>query len=156
MSEREETSITELSYFDKLVLILKFKKGCLEAIFSYLSIIIIFSLVVSCPSVVIVLYFNGDSLLVIAGISLTIITAAVVWALLLRRILIDSKLKVNKRSNRNLVATYIKTKYACVLTPDSIAYFENVISSKDDKIESESQGNDPYDISVPTKFLTMV
>ena len=148
MSEREERSNRELSYFDKLVIILKFKKGCLEAIFSYLSVILIFSLVVSCPSVVIVLYFNNDSLLVIAGISLIIITAAVVWALLLRKILVDSF----RRSNRSLNVSF-NNKKDSVLTPEAIKFYENVIASKNEEIESKE--NDLYDISVPTKFLTM-
>ena len=152
MSEREERSITGLSYFDKLVLILKCKKGCLEAIFSYLSVILIFSLVLSWPTVVIVLYFNGDSLLVVAGISLMIITAAVVWALLLRKILVDSF----RRPSRSLTVLYNKTEDPHVLTPEAIAFFEKIIASKDDKVKSESQENDPYDISVSTTFLTVV
>ena len=134
------------------MLILKFKKGCLEAVFSYLSLILIFSLVVSWPSIVIVLYFNGDSLLIIAGISLIIITAAVVWTLLLRKILTDTF----RRPSRSLNVLFSKRKDVCVLTPEAIKFYENVIASKDDEIESESQGNDQYDISVPTKFITMV
>ena len=152
MSEREERSITGLSYFDKLVLILKCKKGCLEAIFSYLSVILIFSLVLSWPTVVIVLYFNGDSLLVVAGISLMIITAAVVWALLLRKILVDSF----RRPNRSLNVSFNKREVVSVLTPEAIQFYENVIASKDEEVESEPQGNDPYDISVSTKFLSVV
>ena len=151
MSEIEERSVTELSYFDKLVLILKFKKGCLQAVFSYLSIILIFSLVVSWPSVVTVLYFNGNSLLVIAGISLIIITAAIVWALLLRKILVDSF----RRPSRSLNVSF-NNKKECALNPEAIKFYENIIASKDDEIESESLGNDPFDISVPTKFLTVV
>ena len=151
MLDREERSITELSYFDKLVLILKFKKGCLEATFSYLSIILKFLLVVSWPLIVIVFYFNGDSLLVVAGISLIIISAAVVWALLLRKILIDSY----RRPSRSLNISY-NNKKVCVLTAEAITYYENIIASKDHEIESESLGNDPYDISIPNKFLTVV
>jgi len=152
MSEIEERSITGLSYFDKLVLILKCKKGCLEAIFSYLSVILIFSLVLSWPTVVIVLYFNGDSLLVVAGISLMIITAAVVWALLLRKILVDSF----RRANRSLNVSFNKREVVSVLTPEAIQFYENVIASKDEEFESEPQENNPYDISVSTKFLSVV
>ena len=148
MTEQQRT-VVRLSYYKRLVCILKFKKGYLAAIICYILLISVVLVIVSCPSVITSLYLSRHSISTLAGISLLFIYVALILAFLL-------KMTVNyyiKRQYREIVVSRDNRK-DCILTPEAIAYYEKIIASKEDEVKSESQ--DSYDISVSTKFLTEV
>ena len=149
MTEQQRT-VVRLSYYKRLVCILKFKKGYLAAIICYILLISVVLVIVSCPSVITSLFFAGHSISTIAGIFLLFIYVALILAFLL-------KMTINfymKPQYRDIVVSHDNRK-DCILTPEAIAYFEKIIS-KDEEVTSESQEKDPFDISVSTKFLTVV
>ena len=144
-----EESIVQLSDFKRLICMLTFNKGCFAAIFSYISLMLICSIIVSWPLVVAILYLAGDSFYTIIGISLLFVTGAVVWSMLLQMLLSH----YFKTSNRSASVSFRNQNVATTLTPEVIQFYEDIIASKDGIVTP--QGNDMYDISVPTNFLTV-
>ena len=150
MTEQQRT-VVRLSYYKRLVCILKFKKGYLAAIICYILLISVVLVIVSCPSVVTSLYLSRHGVSTLAGILVLFIYVALILSFLL-------KMTVNfymKPQYRDIVVSHDNRK-DCILTPEAIQFYENIITSKDEDVTSESQEKDPFDISVSTKFLTVV
>ena len=144
-----EESIVQLSAFKRLICMLKFKKGCFPAIFCYISLLLICFFIISWPLVVATLYLAGDSIYTIIGISLLFVAGAVVWSMLLRVLLSH----YFKTSNRSASVSFRNQTVSTSLTPEAIQFYEDIVASKDGIVTP--QGNDLYDISVPTNFLTV-
>ena len=144
-----EESIVQLSAFKRLICMLKFKKGCFAAIFCYISLLSVCTIIVSWPLMVDTLYLEGHSIYTIIVVSLLFVLGAVVWSMLLQMMLIH----YFKTSNRNVSVSFRNQTVATSLTPEAIQFYEDIIASKDGIVTP--QGNDLYDISVPTNFLTV-
>ena len=148
----QERILIQLSYYRRLVALLSFKKGFCAAINCYVSLLLMVTIIVSWPLVVTFLCLEGDSSYAIAGISFVFLTGAVVWFMVLKTMLEF----YFTASVGNLAVYYENKTNECKLSPEAVKYYENVIASKDVVMTSESKGKDPYDISVPTRFLTAV
>ena len=144
-----EESIVQLSDFERLICMLKLKKGCFAAIFSYFSLLLVCTIIVSWPLMVATLYLEGHNIYIIIVVSLLFVGGAVIFSMLLQMMLSH----YFKTSNRSVSVSFKNQNVATSLTPETIQYYEDIIASKDGIVTP--QGNDLYNISVPTNFLTV-
>ena len=148
----QQRVLIQLSYYKRLVALLLLNKGFCAAVSCYISLLLMVTVVVSWPFVVTFLYLQGDSAYTIVVVSTAFLTGAVVWFMLIKTLL-DFYFTASIGS---ATVSYENRTNVCKLSPEAIQHYEIMIASKDGVMTSGSEGKDPYDVSVPTKFLTAV